>query len=260
MQRIPFIYLFLLMAVSCVTNKKVQYLQYDDVNAKDGVPTDSVVRQYQLQDYEYRIQPHDVLSINLESITPLEYNFFSSSSSQSASNNINPTAAALSGDLVDENGNVEFPVVGKIKVAELTVFEAQEHIQNLVKPFIKEPVVKIRIVNFRFTILGEVNHESNVTTVNDRISMMEAIGLAGGFTDLADRSSVKLIRQRGSKTEVQYLNFLEEDFIGTEYFYIHQNDLLVVPALKQRAFRKYFGPNVALIVSSVSLLLLILNL
>ena len=244
--------------VSCVTNKKVQYLQFDDVNVKEA-PADSIIRNYDIQEYEYKIQPQDVLSIEFESLTQEEYNFFSSTEVQ-GSGNMNATSAALGGDLVDDEGNIEFPVVGKTKVAGLTVFEAQEHIQNLVKHYIQDPVVKVRIVNFRFTILGEVNQENTITTLNNRISMMEAIGLAGGFSDLADRSAVKLIRLKGGRTKVVYLDFLKEEFLTSEYFFVHQNDLIVVPALKQRPFRKYFGTNVALVVSSVSLLLLVLSL
>jgi len=258
MIRIGFYLVCLCCFASCVTNEKIQYLQKDDVNIKD-LPKDSVVREYNLVDYEYKIQPEDVLSINFESLTPDEYNFFSSTGTQ-GSNIINQASAALTGELVDIEGNVEFPVVGKIKVAGLTVFQAQDHIQSKVKSYILDPVVKLRIVNFRFTVLGEVDRENTITSLNNRISMLEAIGLAGGFGELADRSAVKLIRQKGNKVEVQYLDFLNEDFMNSEYYYVHQNDMIVVPALKQRAFRKYFGPNLALIVSSVSFLLLVLNL
>ena len=243
---------------SCVTNKRVQYLQLDDVNVKE-VTTDSIVRNYDLKEFEYKIQPQDVLSVDFETLTKEEYNFFSSPTATGSANQ-NPTSAALGGELVDDEGNVEFPVVGKIRVSGLTIFEAQEKIQRLVRSYIQNPVVKVRIVNFRFTVLGEVNQENTITTINNRISMLEAVGLAGGFSDLADRSAVKLIRQKGGKTDVQYLDFLEEDFLASEYYYVHQNDVLVVPPLKQRPYRKYFGQNLALIISSASLLLLVVNL
>jgi len=233
-------------------------LQHEDVNVKDLLK-DSVVRDYTIEEFEYKIQPQDVLSITFESLTQDEYDFFSNSGAQN-SMNINATSAALTGELVDEDGNVEYPVVGKLHVEGLTVFQAQEYIQSVVRRYLQDPVVKVRIVNFRFTVIGEVDMENTITTLNNRISMLEAISLAGGFGELADRSAVKLIRQKGNKVEIQYLDFLEEDFINSEYYYVHQNDMIVVPALKQRAFRKYFGPNLALILSSITFLLLVLNL
>jgi polysaccharide export outer membrane protein len=89
---------------------------------------------------------------------------------------------------------------------------------------------------------------------------MEAIGLGGGLTDLADRSNVKVIRQNGSQAEVFYVDLLSEELLNTDHYYVQQNDIIVVPALKQRPFRAYWGENIALLVSTLSLVLLVLNL
>jgi polysaccharide biosynthesis/export protein len=92
------------------------------------------------------------------------------------------------------------------------------------------------------------------------VTMLEAIGHAGGLTDLADKRNMKLIRQVNGHTEVAYVNVLDEDFINSPYYYVHQNDILITGALRQRPFRKYFGPNLSLVISSLSLLLITLNL
>lgn len=248
---------------SCVTNKKYQYLQKDDVNVKPGTfPTDTILRVYPLDDFEYHLQPEDILSIQFFSLTPDEFDFFKLK--QASGNNVNqfqnPASSLVNGYLIDEEGQVEFPVVGKVKIEGLTVFEAQNRIQEIADQYLESPVVEVRLLNFRFTVLGEVKREGVNNSLNNRIHVLEAIGLSGGFTDLADKANVKIIRQNGRNAEVYYLNLLEEEFLASPQYYVNQLDVIVVPPLKQRPYQVYFGKNLALIISSVSLLLIVLNL
>ena len=250
---------FLLLIASCVPNRKYQMMQKNDVNISN-LPPDSVMREYSVKTFDYKIQTNDIISVRFESISSKEFDFLSGQNQQQAMNiQQGGVGTLLAGDLVDEDGKIPFPVIGKVRVAGLTVFQAQDSLQALADKYLESPIVKVRLLNFRVTFLGEVNKEGVVIISNNRASMLEAIGLAGGLTDLADKTDLKLIRQKGSQTEIVYLNVLDENFLNSPYYYINQNDVVVVPALKQRPYRKYFGQNLGLILSSVSLILIILS-
>lgn len=249
-----------LVLSSCVTNKKYVYLQKDDVNVKD-LPKDTIIRTYTLPDYQYRIQPEDNISVRFESLTPQEYDIFNRNMMMNQQNmNLSQGNAILIGELVDPNGEIVYPVIGKVKVAGLTIYELQDKMQLLADQYLDAPVVKVRLINFRFTILGEANREGTTVLPNNRVNYIEAIGYAGGLKDMADKKNVKLIRQINGKTEVRYLDLLDENFINTPEYYVHQNDILIVPALRQRPYQTYFGKNLSLVISSLSLLLITLTL
>lgn len=251
----------LLSLAACVPNKKLVYLQNEDLHKKDVV-LDSVVRTRPLSIREYRIQPLDILAIRIESLTDEDFDFVSKlyPNVQQQSSGGNAANQQINSFLVDNNGDIEFPVTGKVHLAGLSLFEATNKLQESFKTFLKDPVVRVRLLNFRFTVLGEVLLENQVVSANTRVTIMEAIGLAGGLTDLADRSKIKIVRQRGDHTEVVYLNLLDERLIESEYYYVAQNDLIIVPALKQRPFRKYWLENVTLILSTLTLVILTVTL
>jgi polysaccharide biosynthesis/export protein len=257
------IWLFFFAAVlvlgSCVPNRKYVYLQKDDLNKKN-LPKDTVVRSYNMNIREYKIQPLDILSIRIESLTEEEFDFMEKLYPTQQQGGAGGAMLQLSGFLVDNNGDIEFPIVGKVKFSNLSVFEAQDKLQEIFKAYLKNPVARVRLLNFRFTVLGEVNAENQVTSSNTRITLMEAVALAGGLTDLADRANVKIIRQSGGKSEVLYMNLLDENVIASNNYYIQQNDIIMVPPLRQRPFKKYWGQNIALFVSTVSVILLAVNL
>ncbi len=243
--------------IGCVPNRKYVLVQKDDVHKTDMV-RDSIVRAYALDPFDYKIQTNDLLSVKFESITPKDFNFLSPQTNMNVQT-LSSGAGLLIGELVDDGGYIFFPHIGKVMVAGLTVFEIQTKLQGIANDYLENPVVKVRLLNYRVTALGELNHEGTIAINNNRASLLEVIGLAGGLTDLADRSKIKIIRQKGDQIEVGYIDILDENFINSPYYYVHQNDILVVPPLRQRTYRKYFGQNLALLVSSLTLLLLISN-
>lgn len=250
------------LASACVTNQKIVYLQKDDVKKKN-LPVDSVMRRYDLQKFDYKIQPNDVLNLRFGSLTDDKFDFLNKmqqDNGTSGGGGAQGAGYAINGFLVDIDGNISFPVVGNVKVSGLNIFEIQSKLQALANQYLESPSVRVRLVNFRFTLLGEVNTEGTTLVFNNRVTLFEAIALGGGFTDLADRSKVKLVRTRGGKVEVAYLNLLTEDFINSPYYFMNQSDILIVPPLRQRPFRKYFSQNVGIVIGAISLVLVIITL
>ena len=253
----------LICLASCVPNRKVLFLQKDDVN-KQGLPTDTVQRVHSMIINEYKIQPLDLLSINFETLSDEtdQFDFLSKLTPRGRTGGTGGSGsqAALIGIFVDAAGDIEYAILGKIHVAGLTIFQAQDKIREIGARYMPDVVVRVRMLNFRFTVLGEVNGETVVTASNPRVTMMEAVGMAGGFTDLADRRDVKLIRQKGDKSEVFYIDLLKEEFLESPLFYVQQNDLIIVPPLKQRPLRKYAISNFGIMMSVISFGILIYTL
>lgn len=251
----------LLIMASCVPNKKLVYLQHDDLHDKN-LPKDSVTRSYDMQREPYRIQPEDILMVTFNSLTDNDYDFFKKvePQMQGGGGGGGGLLFALRGELVDIDGNIFFPIVGKIKVAGLTVYEIQDKLQSIANKYLDEPVVRVRLVNFRATFLGEVRREGVFTSVNPQISVMEAIGSMGGLTEMADRRNVKIIRQINGENHVFYIDLLKEAYLHSDFFWLHQNDIIVVPPLKQRTFATYSRQNIAIFASTISAALLVVNL
>lgn len=247
---------------SCVPNRKVVFLQNEDLKEREDIPRDSVLRNHEMVIKEYRIQPLDILSINFETLSNESdaFDFLSKLSPRMQGGGAQANNIALTGIFVNTAGEIEYAVLGKIKVSGLTIFEAQDKIQEIASRFVPDVVVRVRMLNFRFTILGEVNGEKTVLSSNPRLTMMEALGMAGGLTDLADRSLVKVIRQNDYSSQVFYVDLLDENFIESEYYYVQQNDVIIVPPLKQRTFRKYWSSNISIVVSTLSFVFLIITL
>lgn len=249
--------LIIISATACVPNKKVVLLQKDDLYQED-MEKDSVMRVYHSSIASYKLSAGDIIRIQIASLTDDEFDFFKEDMSQGGGMGNNQPG--LIGEMIDRNGNVKYPVIGSVKMEGLTILEAETKLREIAREYVADPVVKIRLLNYRVTLLGEVNSPGSYTTLNADMAFVEALGYAGGFSEMADIDNIKLIRKIGDKQHIIYLDPLKEEFIMSPYFYLYPNDLILVPPLQQRPFREYFGPNLSLFVSSLSILLLIYNL
>ena len=135
---------------------------------------------------------------------------------------------------VNAKGNITFPSIGEIHLEGMTIEEAREEMALVLSPFLKNPVVIIEMTNFRVTVLGEVDEPGQVSVIGDEMNAIEAIGLAGDFSDFADRKRVMVIRGTGRDQHFGYLNFQSRKIFQEPMFHLQQNDVLYVIPVKQR--------------------------
>ena len=166
------------------------------------------------------LQPSDILqiqisSVDMETVAPI--NEFQ-----------------VEGYLIDANGTIEFPLVGKLQMAGKTIEEARLHVQKSIeKSFRVPPTVNVLLANFSVVVNGEVRTPSKIEVINDRISVIEAISRAGDFTPYSNRDSVMIIREHNGERSFGYLNFNSSEIFESPYFYLKQNDVVYVKPEKR---------------------------
>jgi polysaccharide export outer membrane protein len=214
---------------SCTIQKKIPfYLQNaaDSTIVSDSVPV-----------AELKIQPNDILAIEIasKSTQPEKsdqmFNAPGGSGGGMAMNN--PTF----GYLVDKDGHIEHHRLGKIRAGGLTRNELAEEVRKrLISPveLLADPSVKVRFLNFRVNILGQVAKEGTVTVNSERMTIVEAISLAGGITDFGRRDHVKVIREQDGRRSVGHIDLTQAEFYRSPYYYLAQNDVVFVEPNKIR--------------------------
>ena len=138
------------------------------------------------------------------------------------------------GYMVDEEGYVDFPVIGPVQLGGLTIREAKTKLLDLIKPYLADAVVSMRLLNFKVTILGEVSSPGTVRLTNKRVTLLEAIGRAGDLTPYANRNNVLLIREKNGKRDYIRFDLQSNEIFTSPYFYLEQNDVIYVEPIKAR--------------------------
>ena len=257
MKRNVYILFFItLLFASCTTVENIAYLQETDTSAKN-------INEGLNQTYEAKIKPKDLLSITVVStepeasriynlITPMPQNQTSMLGSSIQSQ------PALQSYLVDNEGNINFPVLGKIHVKDFTIKELEAFIlKKLETAFSNElPIVTIRIVNFSVSVLGEVNVPGRIQTVNERLTIFEALALANDMTIYGKRDNVKVMRENSDGSKSFYtLNLNNKNVIYSPGFYLDQNDVVYVEPNNARANSSKYGAAESFRISSLSVLI-----
>jgi len=200
----------------------------------------------------------DILDINISSLNRESTMIFSQNSSGANWGNSSLESRKIDGYLVDSAGYIDLPIVGSIKASGLTCFEFSEFLKISLKEYVLNPTVRTKILNFRVSILGEVNTPGTFSVINQNISLIELISKAGGFTNSANPSKILIIREANNEVETHYVDLTNYEFIYSEYYYLKQNDeVYVKPDKASLAFDFGILRNISTIALLTTTLLLI---
>ncbi|WP_407426284.1 polysaccharide biosynthesis/export family protein [Arcticibacter sp.] len=177
------------------------------------------------------IQQNDILDISVNTLSA-ESNvlFIANPGRQGASNSY----LEKDGYKVNQDGMINFPVVGFVKLAGLNLEEAQKSLTKEVNKYVKDPVVNVKYLNFRITVIGEVNRPETFLITDERINLLEALGRAGDMTPYGKRENVLVIREADGVRNMVRLNLNKKSILNSPYFYLKQNDVIYVEAEKTK--------------------------
>lgn len=216
---------------SCGSTKNVPYFQ--DISL---APQSELANTAKFT--EPVIQTDDILSVSVFTIDPTTNMVVNQVGSQAISSGSTSSLGATpqtAGFLVDKNGEIDLSLIGKVKVAGLTTFQTRDLIKEKASVVYNNPNVQIRFANFKVTVLGEVARPASYVIPNEKVSVLDALGLAGDLTIYGRRENVTLIRENGGKKEFARLNLNSKEIFNSPYYYLKQNDVLYVEPNKGKA-------------------------
>ncbi|MFD1871200.1 polysaccharide biosynthesis/export family protein [Hymenobacter bucti] len=250
-----------LLASSCASNRKLTY--FSNLNAGSDNRTEIK------NNIEPKIQADDLLGITVSSLSSESNTLFNNGTITAPAGTITgggaSPMAAKSGEgyLVDKSGEVNLPVLGKIKLAGLTKEEAGEKLTNEIKKSVKNPTVNVRFLNFKITVIGEVNRPATFTVPTEKVTVLEALGLAGDMTAFGKRENVLIIREKDGVRNAIRVDFTNKDLLNSQYFYLQQNDVVYVEPVKAKVLQgsasSFYLPIISVAVSLLSILVFALR-
>ncbi|HOM41785.1 MAG TPA: polysaccharide biosynthesis/export family protein [Bacteroidales bacterium] len=239
--------LFLIVFLaSCTTQKKLAYL--NNLSGTGGAET------FTMEIPEYKLQPRDVLYITVKAMTPDgTINDFLTSTRTYGGSYIGQAEGTgyIYGYDVNQEGNIILPVIGEIKVAGLTLEETRKLLQEKAEQVFKGSTVECKLLSFKFTVIGEVRAPGSYINYNNYLTVLEAIGRAGGVSDYGRRDKVLVVRPTETGTETYTLNLQDKNLLSSKAYFLLPNDVVIVEPLKHKIFNMNL-PTISFIITTVS--------
>lgn len=249
-----------LLLASCATNKRAAYIQ----QVQTDIPTAIE------QDYQIRIKPLDRLTVTINSKDPELAAPFNAASSYNSLNGLSTYSSSSNGNLqiltVDKEGKIQLPIIGEIDCDGLTRNELAKKIENTIREngMVHDPIVIIQFADVKFSVLGEVARPGQFSITKDRISLFDALAMAGDLTIYGIRTDVAVAREVDGVRTIEYLDLTSKDLFNSPAFYIQQNDVIYVKPNKYKAQAGEISQNrnfyLSLVGTAISVATLIITL
>lgn len=251
-------YLFAMLCgfmCACSTPKDIIYFQGVDSLTPEQLSKMS-------QNYSTKITYDDLLSITVTAWDPASVTPFNPPTYANSMEGELPymVSQSMYSYLVDKDGYINFPVLGKIQVVGLTKQELSEKLQTMISKYVEDPLVNIQLLNFKVTLMGELSRPGSYTIKNDRITLLDVLGMAGDLPITANRTNILVIRENEGKKEIHRLDLTDPAIFESPCFYLKQNDVVYVEPvkIKQRSrnssTRQFNISLFSSIISSVSII------
>ena len=210
-------------------------------------------------DSEVRIKKDDLLQISIYNGDELNSKIYNLPDNQNINNGYLIGAPVKSAYLVDINGDIELPNLGKFHVLNLTKNELIEIIKNKVSEFLNKPTVFVRIQNFRITVLGDVKNPGTIQVPNEKITLIEAIGLAGDLNISAKRSAIIVLRDINGTIQKIKININDQTIFNSSAYYLQQNDIVYVEPNRAKINSSLISSASGMFISVASLIITTIN-
>ena len=237
-----------ILCTSCSSSKRVAYLQQLGTE-QNNVPVE----------VNARIMPKDLLTISISCSEPeaaLPFNLIVPTSQNELNTTNSTSQPILQNYLVNSEGRITLPVLGELKVERMTTQEISDMIAEKLKRYLKEqPIVTVRLVNYKISVIGEVNHPGIYTVNNGQVNLLEAIAMAGDLTIYGKRNNVRIIRKENNRQRLITVNLNDVNVIHSSDFYLHQNDIVYVEPNKAKTQGANIGSSTNLLISITSILI-----
>jgi polysaccharide biosynthesis/export protein len=242
------IILIVILAASCTSQKKLAYLQ--------NLPEPTGQESFPMEIPDYKLQPRDVLYITAKAITPdgTIQDFLQTGTSSNASLTRADVGGSLYGYDVDSQGNISIPGIGKIKVSGLLLEETRNKIQEQVDKVYLNATVECKLLSFKFTVIGEVRAPGAYINYNNYLTVLEAIGRAGGVGDFGNRDRALVIRPYDKGTKTFRINLQDKNLLTSEAYFLLPNDVVIIEPMPQKVFNLNL-PTISFIINTTLLTL-----